>query len=208
MFKKALVLAPHTDDGELGCGATISRFLKSNIEVHYIAFSICEESVPEGLPKDILKTELYLATSKIGILHENVHVLHYPVRHFGEQRQFILDDMIQFKRKLNPDIVFMPSINDIHQDHNAIAMEGLRAFKDITIFAYEEPWNNYTFNNQVFVKVTEEDVERKINALQQYVSQKNRIYTSPDYIRSLLSIHGSQIGTDYAEIFETPRLVY
>ena len=208
MYTKALVLAPHTDDGELGCGATISRFLRNNIEVHYVAFSICEESVPEGLPKDILKTELYLATSTIGILHENVHVLHYPVRHFSEQRQLILDDMIHFKKELNPDIVFMPSINDIHQDHNTIANEGKRAFKDITIFAYEEPWNNYTFNNQVFIKVSEEDVIKKIDALQQYASQKNRVYTSPEYIKSLLRIHGSQIGSDYAEIFETPRLVY
>ncbi len=35
--KKILILAPHTDDGELGCGGTISKF--NNKEVIY-AFEI------------------------------------------------------------------------------------------------------------------------------------------------------------------------
>src|SRR5699024_12177975 len=33
-----LVLAPHTDDGELGCGGSIARFIREGHEVHYVAF--------------------------------------------------------------------------------------------------------------------------------------------------------------------------
>ena len=56
-IKRALVLAPHTDDGEFGCGATIDKLIKSGVEVYYIAFSYCEESVPEGFAPDVLKHE-------------------------------------------------------------------------------------------------------------------------------------------------------
>ena len=41
-----LVLAPHTDDGELGCGGTISKFVKEGKNIYYVAFSTAEESVP------------------------------------------------------------------------------------------------------------------------------------------------------------------
>ena len=36
---RVLVLAPHTDDGELGCGGTISRMVEEGREVYYAAFS-------------------------------------------------------------------------------------------------------------------------------------------------------------------------
>ena len=62
-----LVLAPHTDDGEFGCGGSIAKHIQSGDEVYYIAFSSCEESVSEGMPKDILVKELYKATSVLGI---------------------------------------------------------------------------------------------------------------------------------------------
>ena len=32
-MRKALVLAPHTDDGELGCGGTVARLLEEGSEV-------------------------------------------------------------------------------------------------------------------------------------------------------------------------------
>lgn len=207
MFKKVLVLAPHTDDGELGCGATIAKMLRNGAKVFYVAFSACEESVPEGMPKDVLKTELLRATTQLGISKDDVFVLNYKVRHFSEERQSILDDMIAIKATIDPDIVFIPSPHDVHQDHATIAKEGLRAFKKTTILAYEEPWNNYTFNNQAFVTVSEEDVKKKISALAEYHSQKGRPYIVPEYTIAQLKLHGVQIGVEYAEVFEVPRIV-
>ena len=43
--KKILILAPHTDDGEFGCGGTIAKLIEAGAEVHYAAFSACEQSV-------------------------------------------------------------------------------------------------------------------------------------------------------------------
>ena len=44
----------------------------------------------------------------------------------------------------------MPAYNDVHQDHKVIYEEGVRAFKNTSIFLYEMPWNNLNFKNQVF----------------------------------------------------------
>jgi LmbE family N-acetylglucosaminyl deacetylase len=53
-FKNVLVLAPHTDDGELGAGGTIAKLIENGANVYYAAFSTAEASVPDGMPKDIL----------------------------------------------------------------------------------------------------------------------------------------------------------
>jgi len=135
-IKNALVLAPHTDDGEFGCGGTISRLVSQGVTVHYIAFSWCEESVPQGFPKDILKSEVKNATSVLGIKPENLHILDYKVRYFTANRQEILEDLIVFRKKINPDLVFIPSVNDVHQDHMTIATEAVRAFKNRNILSY------------------------------------------------------------------------
>ena len=47
-FGTVLVLAPHTDDGEFGCGGTMARLIKNGAEVTYVAFSTAAKSVPEG----------------------------------------------------------------------------------------------------------------------------------------------------------------
>ena len=145
-FKNVYVLAPHTDDGELGAGGVISKLIESGANVYYFAFSTAEQSVPEGFPKDILKTEVIDATSKLGIKKENVFIYNYEVRKLNYVRQEILEDLIRHRKILKPDLVLMPSLNDIHQDHSTIAQEGLRAFKNTTILGYELIWNNLTFN--------------------------------------------------------------
>ena len=47
--KRALVLAPHTDDGEFGCGGTMARLVEQGVEVRYVAFSIADEVAARGL---------------------------------------------------------------------------------------------------------------------------------------------------------------
>lgn len=205
-FKKVLVLAPHTDDGELGAGGFISKLVDEGAEVFYMAFSTAEESVPEGFPKDILKTEVKAATKVLGIKEENVIIFNYQVRKLNYARQEILEELIRFKREQSDiDLVLIPSINDIHQDHSTIANEGIRAFKTKSIFSYELIWNNLSFNTQSYVSLKEEHLQRKINALKEYKSQGFRDYLSADFIRSLAVARGVQFGVKYAETFEVVR---
>lgn len=205
--KNVLVLAPHTDDGELGCGATITKMLENDVNVFYAAFSTAEESLPDGLPDNTLKIELANATKKLGIKPDHVIVYNFQVRKLNYVRQEILEELVKLKNSLSIDMVFMPSLNDIHQDHHTIAEEGLRAFKHITILGYELIWNNLSFNTTSFVKLEKHHIAKKVEALKEYRSQRGRSYMDEEFIFSLAKTRGVQIGADYAEAFEVIRLV-
>lgn len=205
--KNILILAPHTDDGELGCGATIAKALTVGAKVSYIAFSTAEESVPDGFPKNQLESELKDATHILGIDPEDVYVYKYEVRKLNYVRQEILESLIEIRNHLQPDIVFMPSLKDIHQDHTTIANEGLRAFKNSTILGYELMWNNLSFETDCFIHVSEEDIQKKIDALHAYKTQAGKTYMSQDFIKSLATVRGVQVNTKYAEAFEVLRLI-
>jgi len=206
-FKNVFVLAPHTDDGELGAGGTIAKLIESGANVFYFAFSTAEESLAEGLPEDILKTEVMEATDRLGIPKKNVIIYNYEVRKLNYVRQEILEDLILHKNRSFPDLVLMPSLNDIHQDHETIAREGLRAFKNTTILGYELIWNNLTFNTTSFVNLEKRHVQAKVDALAAYESQNTRAYMNSDFIFSLAQTRGVQIGVEYAESFEVIRWI-
>jgi len=160
-FKKILVLAPHTDDGELGCGGTIAKFIEEKKQVFYIAFSSAEKSVPQGLPKDILKKEVRKATKILGLPSKNLILLNYEVREFPKYRQEILDELLKLNNEIKPNLILLPSTQDIHQDHQVILQEGRRAFKKTSLLGYELPWNNYTFGTEAFVVLKESQISKK-----------------------------------------------
>lgn len=205
--KRILILAPHTDDGELGCGGTISKLTGAGNEVYYAAFSACQQSVLKEFPSDILITEVKEATAVLGIKPENLFLYDFEVRTFNYRRQEILDKMIRLKAELKPQIVFMPSINDIHQDHFTITNEAMRAFKFSTVLNYELPWNNFSFNSTCFIELEETHVNRKVEAMACYKSQAHRNYCNADFIMSLARVRGTQIEKKYAETFEVTRLI-
>jgi len=207
MKKKILVLAPHTDDGELGCGGSIVKFIAGGAEVHYAAFSICTRSLPPYLAPDTLEKEVKVATKILGIKPDNLILYDFDVRRFKEFRQDILEELVRIKSRIEPDLVFLPTLHDIHQDHQVIADEGLRAFKNTSILAYELPWNNLTFNTAGFVRLENSHIEKKIEALNAYESQKHRTYLNANFIRSLATTRGVQINTNLAEAFEVVRWV-
>ena len=204
---RVLVLAPHTDDGELGCGGTISRMVEEGREVYYAAFSTAAESVPPPFPPDILEKEVREGTNVLGIPAANLLVYKYKVRHLPHMRQEILEELVRMKREIDPATVFLPSAQDLHQDHQTVHIEGLRAFKTVTVLGYELPWNNLSFDYRHFCVLTREHVQTKIAALRCYQSQQHRPYTQEDFIWSWARTRGGQIMVEYAEAFDVLRWV-
>jgi LmbE family N-acetylglucosaminyl deacetylase len=205
--ERVLVLAPHTDDAEFGCGGSIARFRDEGKEVFQIAFSSAELSVPQGFRSDVLRHEIYSAWQVLGLSDDHLILLDYPVRSFHAYRQEILEDMVKFERDIRPDTVLLPSSHDTHQDHQTIAQEGFRAFKKMTMLGYEVPWNNLTFSTQGFVFLEERHLALKLEAIKCYESQHSRAYAQPEFVRSLAITRGIQIGATYAEAFEVTRWV-
>ena len=201
------MLAPHTDDGEFGCGATMARLVEAGAEVRYVAFSIATRSLPEGFPPDTLAREVAAATAELGIPAESLTVHDFDVRTFPEHRQQILELLIELWNDWQPDVVFQPSLHDIHQDHQTIAAEGLRAFKRTTILGYEIPWNNFDFSYQAYVSLDRSHVERKVAALECYASQKHRRYANPEYVWNVARTHGINVNREYAEVFQVYRVI-
>lgn len=208
MFQRILILAPHTDDGEFGCGGSIAKFIETGKEVYYVAFSDCMKSLPPDMPPDTLVKELMSATEILGIPSSNVIMKQFEVRCFERDRQEILDEILTIGKDIKPDLVFLPSPGDLHQDHVTISMEGLRAFKlSTTILGYEMPWNNLTFNTTCFVGLEERHIRKKVDALRCYKSQADRFYATEELVRSLAITRGAQVSTKYSETFEVLRWI-
>jgi LmbE family N-acetylglucosaminyl deacetylase len=206
-LRRVLVLAPHTDDGEFGCGGTMARLVEGGAEVRYVAFSIATRSLPEGFAPDTLAREVRAATAELGLSEAALTVHDFDVRTFPEHRQEILELLVTLWEEWKPEVVFQPSLNDVHQDHQVVAAEGLRAFKRTTVLGYEIPWNNFDFSYQAYVALERRHVERKIAALGNYESQQHRRYSDPEYIQNVARTHGINVNREYAEVFQVYRVV-
>ena len=206
-FHNVLVLAPHTDDGELGAGGFIAKLIESGATVSYFAFSTAQESVPDHLPRDILSTEVRAATKVLGIRPENLEIFDFRVRKLDAARQDILEILVAAGRRTDFDLVLTPSTFDIHQDHETISKESVRAFKRTTILGYELIWNNLSSAMTASVHLSPAHVQCKIDAMKEYRSQAHRPYVGDTFIRSLARTRGVQAGCEYAESYEVIKWV-
>lgn len=207
-IKKVLVLAPHTDDAELGCGGTLARMKEEGIEINIAAFSTARASVPMGSDPDILRKEFIKSMEILGVPESRYFIYDYQVRKLSYSRQEVLEEMIKLRNEIKPDMVLLPSGNDLHQDHEVVHNEGLRAFKGNTIWGYELPWNHVTFNTQAFVTLEKKHMEKKWEMMSIYESQfqKQRDYFTDEFIYGLAKVRGVQVGADFAESFEVIRI--
>lgn len=193
-----LVLSPHTDDAELGCGGTIARFVEEGLPVTVVAFSSAHE--PERLAAEF--------RAAMEALHVAEHILYdAPVRLFCEHRQAILDRLIWLARRVQPHLVLMPSSWDVHQDHQVVHTEAMRAFKGVSCWAYELPWNQRSFSTVAFVGLEQRHIDQKWAAVQQYRSQEARAYCSRPFLDSLARVRGVQANREFAEAFHVIRMV-
>jgi len=207
-FKNILILAPHPDDAEFSAGGTLHRLIKEGSTIWYAVFSPCNKSLPEGMEKDHLYKEMEKASSQIGIDEQNIIKYKFPVRDFPAYRQDILEELIKLKKSISPDLVFIPNSNDVHQDHNVMYKEGLRAFKTTRVLGYELPWNNLISVNNFFISLQRANLDAKINAIEEYKSQNFREYKENDYFYCLAKTRGTQANTEFAEAFELIKWIY
>lgn len=194
-MKKILVLAPHTDDGELGCGGTIAKFVEKGYNIKYVAFSA---------PLDELRVEVRKASDILGMALE---IYDYEVRRFDKDQQDIRDTMIRLRDNFEPDLVLLPTRDDMHQDHGVIYENGLRIFRTTSILSYELPWNSTGFRNRAYVRLSVDHLEKKLKALKCYKTQKDRPYMDPENVLSLARVRGLQAGMEYAECFDVVRWI-
>jgi LmbE family N-acetylglucosaminyl deacetylase len=189
-------VSPHTDDGELGAGGTMARFIGEGSKVTYLAFSA---------PRIELHHECENSLKVLGV--KNHQILNFPRRHFPEHRQEILQILYDFNQEHNVDLVLTPSTMDNHQDHQTITNEVLRAFKHSSILGYELAWNHIIFRENCFIALKEKHVHEKLESLSCYKTQEKKNYFNREYLRSLMRSRGLQINEKYSEAFEVIKIV-
>jgi len=199
-FENILALSAHTDDIEVAAGGTIAKFIEQGSFVKLVAFSWCD--------LEILKSEQEESVDALGI--QQFQILDFKRRIFPAHRQEILDFLISERAWKDWDLVLVPSTYDVHQDHQVISQEAIRAFKErSTIWGYEISHDLLKSDDSIFIKLSENDIWYKKKAVMCFSSQieKHRKYFSDRAIMSSLESNGVRILTDYAEKFQHIRTI-
>lgn len=202
-----LGLAAHPDDIEFSCGGTVKKFIERGCTFWYVVLSPCNKSLPEGCRENQLYEEVDRAVAHLGISNQNILKYNYPVRDFPAHRQAILEDFVQLKKDIQPDLILLPNSFDVHQDHHVVHEEGVRAFKNSSILGYELPWNNFQMHLNYFVTLEEKHIKAKLKAIEEYKTQKERYYNSGQFFLNLAKVRGVKVNATYAETFQILRLI-
>jgi len=200
--KRIVFIGAHPDDIEIGCGALIAH-IASKTEIKCVTLS---DNQKNPLLKNVV-SEHYRSMSILGIKQENVIVGQFETRRFPQARQEILEYMIKLNQDFHPDMVFVHTKADIHQDHATVTSEGLRAFRGTTVLGFDVIRSSYGFFPNFIVEVDEEDVKKKITALGEYHTYDSKYYFDPEVTRATLIRHGALAERKYAEGFDILRII-
>ncbi len=200
--RKILFIGAHPDDIELGCGALIAH-IADTTEVMCVTLS---DNQKNPLLSDLVE-EHYRSMETLGVPRDHVVLGAFETRRFPHARQEILEFLIQLKNSFHPEIVFVHTKADIHQDHGTVTQEGLRAFRGTTVLGFDVIRSSYGFFPSFLVEVSEADVDRKVAALRQYTTYADKYYFKEAVTRATLIRNGALAERPFAEGFDILRIV-
>ena len=200
--KRVLFLGAHPDDIEIGCGALLHNIVN---KTEVLCVTLSDNQKNPDLQK--VKNEHLQSMSVLGVPEDRVLFGPFQTRVFPDKRQEILEYFLKLRKDFKPDLIFTHSKQDVHQDHNTMTDEALRAFRGITVLGFDVVRSSYGFFPHFLIEVTEEDVNKKIEALSQYETYQDRYYFNSELTRSIMVRHGALAEISYAEGFDILRIV-
>lgn len=209
---KVLVIAPHHDDEVLGVGGTMAKYAAEGAEVYVVI-------VTEGNLAEC--AEAREAHRLLGV--KDTIFFSFPAAELDmvphKEVNIKLFDVID---KIQPDLLFIPFIGDIHLDHQRIFLSSLVAARPNNrnapkaIYAYETlsetnwyaPHVTANFVPNVFIEISEH-LETKLQAMQMYESQIKAFpdERSEETLRALAILRGSTVNRFAAEAFYLIRQI-
>ncbi|HJU13545.1 MAG TPA: PIG-L family deacetylase [Candidatus Nitrosotalea sp.] len=193
--KKIVVLGAHPDDIELGMGGTLYQIRKYKPKV--IIFS--DSTDIKGNSR--ITGELKKSMAICGIKYQ---VLRYRTMDFVNHIAEIRNDIYKLR---DADVVFCTSKNSQHLDHRILG----EAVDDImfgkTILYYEDIRSGQNQHVNCWNELTEAEFNIKCKMIEQYTSQRHRIYFRHKSFSDLVKFRGAQIEGRHAEAFELQRLI-
>lgn len=200
--KRVLFLGAHPDDIELGCGALIHHIAPIS-DVFCITLSDNQKN-PELTH---VVDEQYRSMAILGVPKARTRYGPFTTRVFPQARQEILEYFLELREELQPEIIFVHSNQDVHQDHLTMTEEALRAFRGITVLGFDVVRSSHGFFPHFLVEVTEADVAAKVQALLQYETYRDKYYFKADLTRAIMVRHGALAERPFAEGFDILRIV-
>ncbi|HEY9152973.1 MAG TPA: PIG-L family deacetylase [Anaerolineales bacterium] len=200
--QRVLFLGAHPDDIELGCGALIHHIVQ---QTEVLCVTLSDNQKNPDLKN--VKDEHYRSMAVLGVPKEKVKFGPFTTRIFHDSRQDILEYFLKLRNDFKPNIIFVHSKQDVHQDHNTMTDESLRAFRGITLLGFDVVRSSYGFFPHFLVEVSEEDVSAKIEALSQYETYRDKYYFNSELTRSIMVRHGALAEVPFAEGFDILRIV-
>ena len=223
MKKKILVLSPHADDEILGCGGFISKYSKLKYNIFVLILTNANKGAPEIFSEEKInkiRNEAKRANNIIGtskIFFENL-----PALNLNNYPFYKITEIIEnYLKNIDPEIVLIPSSNDIHEDHKIIfkaAKVSMRTNKKRNIkkiLSYEvlseTEWNENekSFNPNYFVNLKKSEIDNKVKAFLKYKSQVKKFPhpRSKEAIINLSKVRGSLSFMEYAEAFKVEKIL-
>ena len=200
--KRVLFLGAHPDDIEIGCGALIHHIVE---QTDILCVTLSDNQKNPDLKN--VKDEHLKSMKVLGVPDNKVVFGPFTTRVFPDARQEILEYFLKLRREFQPDLIFVHSNKDVHQDHLTMTDEALRAFRGITVLGFDVVRSSYGFFPHFLVEVDEEDVQKKIEALSQYETYRDRYYFNSELTRSIMVRHGALAEIPFAEGFDILRIV-
>jgi LmbE family N-acetylglucosaminyl deacetylase len=200
-----LCLGAHSDDIEIGCGASILRLGAEYpaAQFHWVVFSAIGAREAEARRG----CELFVKTPAAGSpLLKTFQDGFMPFA--GAEVKAAFEEL---KRTVSPDIVFTHSRKDAHQDHRLLAELTWNTFRDHAILEYEIPkYDGDMGQPNVFVPVTLETAQSKVRHLiDAFESQRAKRWFQPETFLSLMRLRGMECNapSGYAEAFYGRKIV-
>ena len=200
--KRILFLGAHPDDIELGCGALLHQIAQ---KTDLLCVTLSDNQKNPDLVN--VKGEHLRSMKILGVPEEKIVLGPFTTRVFPDARQEILEYYLKLRKDFNPDLIFTHSRQDVHQDHNTMTDEALRAFRGITVLGFDVVRSSYGFFPSFLVEVSEEDANAKIKALAEYETYRDRYYFNAELTRSIMVRHGALAERPLAEGFDILRVV-
>lgn len=159
-----LLLGAHSDDIEIGAGATMLSLLGggASIEVTWCVLS-------SGGSERQVEAEASAADFLVGASRKDVEVQAFQDGFFPQQGRQIKEWFEQLKSRCNPDVIFTHYRKDAHQDHRQVCELTWNTFRDHFILEYEIPkWDGDLGQPSLYFPVEAQAIERKMSLLQHH----------------------------------------
>jgi LmbE family N-acetylglucosaminyl deacetylase len=199
-----LCLGAHSDDIEIGTGATLLSMMDRGIhlEVHWCVLSAVGEREREA--------KASAADFLSQAARAQIEVLPFKDGFFPEQGDAIKSWFERLKTQTNPDLIFTHYRDDAHQDHRQVCRLTWNTFRDHCILEYEIPkWDGDLGQPNLYVPASAEALRRKIELLNvHFGSQRSKQWFDSELFLGLARLRGMECRARerYAEAFFARKL--